>query len=339
MSFLYSIHRNGFAALFLISVILVLLSASLSGAAIANFTLIAIIDSHSLNPVTPSELLHLSGRHEDISEAGNSTQRQAILYMTSSNAFLALSALSGISVDDPRAVTGNHVSSSLMSFWRALSYSQRGESEKAKGVIKSDPQLIQYLARSGLSAMENGDLAIGTALLKDAATLSEPDSLQPKVYASLSKALNTYEGNSQDAILWAHKWIDSDPRNADAYIWTAALYLWNGLPESAYQTLKVGHSSNVEQHRSYPGQMGQIYQARDEWPIAIRYYRQAWELALNYPEERALAAWYLGNALANNGQIDEAQEYLQIALQSGTPAVQNQASQLLSKLRDYKPSQ
>ncbi len=328
------LHRNWIAALFVL--MFILLFATLSTAIVANVTLVSFIHTDSLLPVLPTELVGASSRHEMAAVPENFTQREEIQRMLSPNTVAAVSALSGHSIDDPRTYSNDHVSSSLIRFWQAFSFSQRNELQTANQIIRSDPRLIQYLAVSGVRAYDDGDFATGIKLLKTAATLSEPSLLKPIVYESLSKAINRYEHNRQDALRWANKWIDSDSTNTDAYIWTVALYLWSGDPELAHQTLLAGHSSDVEQHRAYPGQMGQIYQARSEWSTAIRYYRRAWELARNSPQERELAAWYLGNALANNGQADEAQDYLQIALQSGAPAVQKQASQLLSKLRDNK---
>lgn len=331
---MYLFHRHWAAIAIIFSLIVVLLFSSLRTGIVANLTLVEYIQAQSLLPVLPMELVRSGSRHPTIDTTMESLALGGkIRSDISPNALAAVSALSGLPVGDQGANPVDRASSSLVRFWQAFSFSQRHEMQEANEIIKSDPQLVRYLAVSGVRALDNGDYADGIELLKAATTLGKAYLLQPVVYKSLSKALNTYESNREEALWWAHKWIDSDPTDANAYIWAAALYLWSGYPELAHQVLLDGHSSGVEQHRSFPGQMGQIYQARQEWATAIHYYRRSWDLTSNYPQERELAAWYLGSALAQNGQVDEAQDYLQIAIQSGTPAVHKQASELLSKLR------
>jgi tetratricopeptide (TPR) repeat protein len=150
----------------------------------------------------------------------------------------------------------------------------------------------------------------------------------------LSKNAYNHGRDTSTAVFWATRWLSAAPEDLNAYIWLAGLYLWRGEHDKAAQILEQGKPFGVETNRFYPGQAGQIYQARGEWDRALLFYRQSWTLNQDDPTMVPYVAWYLGLALYQQGALAEAQQYLEIARQAGEPPLQEQAAQLLITIRE-----
>ena len=116
---------------------------------------------------------------------------------------------------------------------------------------------------------------------------------------------------------WAARWIQVAPADNYAYTWLAALHLWRRQPEQTFAVLESGKPYGVESNPGYSGQMGEVYQARGEWNLAIENYRKSWELNKDISYMRPYVTWNLGFALFHQNQWDAARLYLQIAAQSG----------------------
>jgi tetratricopeptide (TPR) repeat protein len=216
-------------------------------------------------------------------------------------------------------------------FWLALVLAQQHQSEAAVHALTGLDGIDQYFALAGFAAQKAGEFENASQLLTAAAALDngqiEDRSL---VYEYLAKNAYNHRHDWDQSFYWAERWIQAVPDNTYAYTWLAGLYLWRNLPEQAYAVLQRGHSYRVEQNPYYPGQIGQIYQARGQWDLAIENYRKSWELHKDVTWMRSYAAWSLGFALYHESQREEARPYLEIAAQGGIQSAADILAQMKS---------
>jgi tetratricopeptide (TPR) repeat protein len=214
-------------------------------------------------------------------------------------------------------------------YWLALASGQQGQADAAIQVVAGLEGIDEYFAMAGLAAQTAGEYERASRLLETAARLDSGGiEYRSLVYDTLAKNAYSQRHDWDQSFYWAERWIQATPNDTYAYTWLAALYLWRGQPEEAYAVLERGKFWGVERNPGYLGQMGQVYEARGEWNLAIEKYRQSWELNKDISYMRPYIAWYLGFALLHQNQRAEARPYLQIAAQEGLQAAADILAQM-----------
>jgi tetratricopeptide (TPR) repeat protein len=226
----------------------------------------------------------------------------------------------------------------LARFWLAFVYGQQHQSDEALKTLRSVPSIEVYFAEAGFEAERQGNYERAMQLW-EASTLFDGGDLRQRAHVNqtLSRTAYNHFGDWEAALRWAERWIDAASGDTDSYIWLASLHLWGGSPEAAYQVLERGALHGVQNSRFYPGQMGQIYQARGQWDLAIQFYRQSWEQNQDDPGMSPYIAWYLGFALAHELHFQEARPYLEIVKRTGKPELRQQATDLLTWINTQEP--
>jgi tetratricopeptide (TPR) repeat protein len=241
----------------------------------------------------------------------------------------AVLALLGRPVEAQRWLQDRAATDEMGRYWLALALGQQQQVDAAIQTLAGLDGIDQYFAMAGLAAQAAGEYEQASRLLETAARLDSGGiEYRSLVYDDLAK--NAYNhGHDWDlSFYWAERWIQAAPDNSYAYTWLAALYIWRGQPELAYVVLERGKPAGVTANPGYPGQMGEVYQSRGEWDLAIAQYRKSWELNKDISYMRPYVAWNLGFALFHQNQRDEAKPYLQIAAQLGIQAAADLLTQM-----------
>jgi len=222
----------------------------------------------------------------------------------------------------------------LIRFWLAFALAQQNQRNAALQTLGSVRWTDEYFAQAGLREQDLGHYETATRLLEAAATLDSGGiRYRSFVYETLAKNTYIHLGDWDASVHWAERWIQVAPEDTYAYNWLAALYLWRGEPEVAYGVLQRAEQYDIENSRYYPGQMGEIYQSRGQWERAIQSYRESWKRNKDDPEMVPFVAWSLGSALYYQKHLEEARFYLEVVRSTGTAELQQQASDLLAKIK------
>lgn len=241
----------------------------------------------------------------------------------------AILALLGQPLQAQRWLQSHAIANGLDRYWLALTAGQQNQAAAAIHLLTGVDGIDQYFAQAGLNAQGVGQFEQASRLLAAAANLDnghiEDHSL---VYEYLAKNAYNQMHDWDASFYWAERWIQAVPDNTYAYTWLAGLYLWRSQPEQAYAALQRGQPYGIEQNPYYPGQIGEIYQTRGQWELAIEAYRRSWELQKDVTWMRPYVAWDLGFALYHEGQWDEARPYLEIAAQEGIQSAADTLAQM-----------
>jgi tetratricopeptide (TPR) repeat protein len=241
----------------------------------------------------------------------------------------AVLALLGQPAAAQRWLQSHATANTLDHYWLALALGQQDQRDASVQTLTGLNGIDQYFALAGFKAQEAGEFEQASRLLVAAAGLDIGQiGDRSLVYEYLAKNAYSQLHDWDQSFYWAERWIQAAPKNTYAYTWLAGLYLWRGQPEQASAALQRGQPYGIEHNPYYPGQIGQIYQSRGWWELAIENYRTSWNLHKDVTWMRPYVAWYLGFALFHQNQRDEARPYLQIAAQEGIQAAADILTQM-----------
>jgi tetratricopeptide (TPR) repeat protein len=302
----------------------------------SNLALVALLDHFTTLPSPqPGEVLGLDDRFISLPSHAESDLLPLVDRVRSRTTRGALLALSGQLAPAECLLGAGMPGDVLARFWLGFVYGQQHRPEAAIESLNAVLGVDEYFAQAGFREQQLGRYDRATSLLEAAAAL-DCGTIRERslVYDYLTKNAYNYNGDWDRAVYWAERWTRATPRSTDSYIWLAALYLWHGQPEEAYQALRRGAPYGVCHHRFYAGQMGQIHQSRGQWNLAIEAYLEAWVYNQHDPNVAADIAWYLGFALFHEGHWEEAQPYLEFVVHNGRSSLQQQAADTLAEMRD-----
>ena len=322
--------------LVLIVILVCLLGAStalrVDASAAANLLAIRILkEVYSLPPLQPRELTEASPR----------PKRQDVAFYAERAASAGLCRLSGnlflMAGEPERALETLRPCSDhpLAQFFRAFAHASLGREDEARSTLSQVPGISVYLFEGGMQEHEQGNLQSAVWLLAEAleqdrnrGQISSDD--RTYLYRYLTWDYNQL-GERQVAIAWAQRWVESDLMHFESSTALAGLYIWSGDYEKAFQVLQRVEPLGGRNAVHFAGQMGQIYQSRGEWDLAIEEYRESWARGKDVESLRPYAAWYLGVALYYQGEMDEARFYLEVVRRTGHP-LQADATAILEQM-------
>jgi tetratricopeptide (TPR) repeat protein len=305
---------------------------------VSNLSLVRLLPGLIVLPPRPDEMLGWTDRPGFTLSADQQGFMVALDRVQSPRTRASILALTGQLPAAERLLQTSPPGDALARFWLAFVYGQQHRSDEALELLRSVPGIEGYFAEPGFRAEGRGDYERAMRLLETAAALESgamPD--RSRLYGTLTRTAYNYLGDWNAAVRWGERWIQAVPDNTDAYTWLAALYLWHSQPEQAYKVLQRGEPYGVSSHRFYPGHMGQIYQSRGQWDLAIEAYRKSWEQNKDSPGMVPNVAWYLGFALYHEGRFEEARPYLEIVERTGALALQQAAASILTQMGAKKP--
>ena len=212
----------------------------------------------------------------------------------------------------------------------AIVYSQQNRPEKACSVLQELPDSASMLAANGEAAYWAGQRDEALVLLEMSFTLDRtPNRSKAQVYHHLS-LLHEQSGNRDEAVKYARLWTIVMPEIPDPNITLAGLYLRTTNVEGAYLVLRQAEIIGARDYPSFPGQMGRVYDLRNDLEQAIPLYREA----VNENPQDPFMQWLLGKALYQHGDYQEAIPYLEFAAQSSYPSLQQEARNLLTQIQE-----
>ena len=305
---------------------------------VSNLSLVRLLSDLIVLPPRPDEVLGLTDRPGFSPSDDQNGFVLALERVQSPRTRASILALTGQLPAAERLLRTSPPGDALARFWLAFVYGQQHRSDEALEILRSLPGIEGYFASAGFQAERLGNYERAMRLL-EVSVMLESGTVRDRslVYGTLSRTAYYHLGDWDAAVRWAERRIQAAPHNTDAYSWLATLYLWHGQPEQAYQVLQRGEPYGVSSHRFYPGAMGQIYQSRGQWDLAIEAYRESWERNKDWAGIRSYVAWYLGFALYHEGRFQEARPYLEIVERTGPPASQQRAADLLARMDAGKP--
>ena len=300
---------------------------------VSNLSLARLLPELIVLPPRPDEVLGWTDRPGFTPSTDQQGFMVAVGRVQSPRTRASILALTGQLPAAERLLRTSPPGDALARFWLAFVYGQQHRSDEALEILRSLPGIEGYFARAGFQAERLGNYDQAMRLL-EASVMLESGTIRDRspVYGTLSQTAYYHFADWDAAVRWAERWIEAAPDNTDTYSWLATLYLWRGHPDQAYQVLQRGEPYGVSSNRFYPGQMGQIYQSRGQWDLAIEAYRESWERNKDWAGIRPYVAWYLGFALYHEGRFQEARPYLEIVERTGPPALQQRAADLLARM-------
>lgn len=211
---------------------------------------------------------------------------------------------------------------------RAIVYTRRERLDDARRLLITLPGAETMLAINGHSAYWAGHYEDAKALLEMALTLDFGRDLErAPIYRELS-LIYGLGGDLKTGIRYAQLWSGAAHDDADADMTLAAFYVQQGQAEEAYAVLQRSGLS-TKQHALYGVVLARIYDLRGDLVKAISVYRN--ELQKN-PTDPYLN-WYLGSALYRSDEPKQALPFLEAALRSSVPALQQAAGALIEQIK------
>lgn len=217
---------------------------------------------------------------------------------------------------------------------RAIVYGRERRYEDMQEILRTLPGAAATLAANGHSAYwaEHHDEA--KSLLEMALALDfHRDLKRASIYQELG-LIYGLSGDLANGIRYAQLWSETSPDDLNAAMTLAAFYVQQGRAEEAYAALQQSELGATQQHALYGIVLARIYDLRGDLAQAISLYRN--ELQKN-PVDPYLN-WYLGATLYRFGDPEQALPFLEVAMRSSVPTLQQAAGLLIEQIQLDQPA-